>query len=188
MYKLCKTEQSAARQRSLELGLLEAMGSRHYDQITVSDLCDGMQIPRKSFYRYFSSKDGALHALVDHTLMEYDRGSGWLLTKGDSAKKELEGLFRFWKDQKKLLDALKRSNLSGILMERAIENALNVAGLNRYQDKNAIVTGEEHTAAFVSCGLMSMIVQWHQSGYALSVRQMAAIADGILTKPLLKEV
>ena len=187
MYKLCKTEQSAARQRSLELGLLEAMGSRHYEQITVSDLCDGMQVPRKSFYRYFSGKDGALHALIDHTLMEYDRGSGWLLHGGNSTRKELEGLFQFWKDQKKLLDALRRSNLSGILMERAIGNALDVAGLNRRQEQKALVTQEEHAAVFVSCGLMSMIVQWHHSGYALSVRQMAAIAAGILTKPLMTE-
>ena len=71
MYKLCKTQQSAARQRQLELGLLQAMLEQHYEEVSVSDLCDRMQIPRKSFYRYFSGKDGALHALIDHTLLEF---------------------------------------------------------------------------------------------------------------------
>ena len=71
MYKLCKTEQSAARQRQLEQGLLQVMSTSRYEDINVSGLCQKMGIPRKSFYRYFSSKDGALHALIDHTLMEY---------------------------------------------------------------------------------------------------------------------
>ena len=72
MYKLCKTEQSAQRQRELEQGLLAIMNSTRYEDITVSDMCQKLNIPRKSFYRYFSSKDGALHALIDHTLMEFE--------------------------------------------------------------------------------------------------------------------
>ena len=51
MYKLCKTEQSAQRQRSLEEGLLTAMKTKRYEEITISDLCSQMGIPRKSFYR-----------------------------------------------------------------------------------------------------------------------------------------
>ena len=58
MYKLCKTEQSANRQRQLENGLLAAMLSRHYEEISVSDLCDNLNIPRKSFYRYFPVRTG----------------------------------------------------------------------------------------------------------------------------------
>jgi len=72
MYKLCKTEQSAARQRELEQGLLEIMANKRFDDISVSDLCEKIGIPRKSFYRYFSGKDGALYALIDHTLMAYE--------------------------------------------------------------------------------------------------------------------
>ena len=68
MYKLCKTEQSALRQRELEEGLLKTMSVHHYDDISVSDLCQQMDIPRKSFYRYFSSKDGALFALIEKTV------------------------------------------------------------------------------------------------------------------------
>ena len=51
MYKLCKTEQSAQRQRELEYGLLDAMLVKNYEDISISDLCDHLQIPRKSFYR-----------------------------------------------------------------------------------------------------------------------------------------
>lgn len=72
MYKLCKTEQSAQRQRQLEAGLLAVMGKTRYEDISISDLCEQIGVPRKTFYRYFSGKDGALHALIDHTLMSFE--------------------------------------------------------------------------------------------------------------------
>ena len=81
MYKLCKTEQSAQRQRQLEEGLLAAMRTKRYEEITISDLCDQMGIPRKSFYRYFSGKDGALHALIDHALLDYESFTAEFLKK-----------------------------------------------------------------------------------------------------------
>ena len=70
MYKICKTDQSAARQREIELGLLSMMLEQPFESITISDLCDRLCIPRKAFYRYFSGKDGALFALIDHTMLE----------------------------------------------------------------------------------------------------------------------
>ena len=66
MYKQCETEQSAARQRRMEQGLLEMMGQKRYEDISVSDLCAFLGVPRKTFYRYFSGKDGALFSLIDH--------------------------------------------------------------------------------------------------------------------------
>lgn len=186
MYKLCKTEQSAARQRKLELRLLEAMGSHPYEQITVSDLCQWMQIPRKSFYRYFSGKDGALHALIDHTLMEFGEGNCKWIGPDHASRIELEALFRFWNGQRPLLDALSRNGLSGVLIERGIYYALEVAGYEVPEEARMAASEETQAAVFVACGLMSMIVQWQRSGYALSAEQLASIATGILTKPLLK--
>ena len=95
MYKQCRTEQSAARQRELLKGLLQIMNQQHYDEITVSSFCEQMQIPRKSFYRYFSSKEGALHALIDYTLMEFEGFSQTRMKGGSSAQEELERLFSY---------------------------------------------------------------------------------------------
>jgi len=53
------------------MGLLQLMLRKNYEDISVSDLCDHLQIPRKAFYRYFTSKDGALYALIDHTLASF---------------------------------------------------------------------------------------------------------------------
>ena len=58
MYKICTTQTARQRQRELENGLLRFMLHHQYENIIVSELCDSLQIPRKAFYRYFSSKEG----------------------------------------------------------------------------------------------------------------------------------
>ena len=188
MYKFCKSEQSAERQRELEQGLLKAMGSYHYDEISVSDLCDQMGVPRKSFYRYFSGKDSALHALIDHTLLELE---SFPVTVIRSNKRtfiqELENFFQFWKKQKPLLDALERSGLSGVLVVRAIDHALsNNSVVKQLQNKESPAVLEYGTQ-FGVCGLMSMVLSWHHSHYEQSPEQMAQIVLQLLTMPLLSE-
>ena len=174
MYKLCKTEQSARRQRELELGLLEAMKSQQYEVISISDLCDRMAIPRKSFYRYFSNKDGALMALLDHSLMEFDQNRDG----GD-----LELFFQFWYERRDLLEALMRSRLSGMLVDRATRHAVHERMMPGYLIQKDSQT--QHMAmTFAVCGLLSMVMQWQQNSYQETPEQMAHIANMMLTKPL----
>jgi len=187
LYKQCRTEQSAARQRELEQGLLEAMEEQLFVDITVSDLCDRMGIPRKSFYRYFSSKEGALSALLDHTLLEFESGSRDVFFGGQGLEKTLEWFFRFWKEQKRLLDALERSGLSGHLVLRAIEYAKMSAGTPLRFMLNEEKLAREYGTSFMVCGLMAMVLQWHHNGYPLQPQQMAAIALQMTTNPLVME-
>ncbi len=185
VYKLCKTEQSAQRQRQLEQGLLDMMHLVRYEDIMVSDLCEKMQIPRKSFYRYFSGKEGALHALIDHTMLEYEPFSH-MQQKGKkrSLRLELETFFEFWLSRKPFLDALERSNLSGLMLERAIAYSIS-EGVFPVR----FIPGEEmhirqQVVMFAVCGLLSMMLQWHHGGYKESVQNMARVAKRLLNQPL----
>ena len=187
MYKLCKTEQSAARQRQLEIGLLEAMSSHHYEEISVSDLCDQMQVPRKSFYRYFSGKDGALHALIDHTLLEYEGEPFHSSNRDGRTRLQLESFFLFWQQHKALLDALQRSGLSGVLIERAITHSVNDASICSNFSSRQEKIEMEHATMFAVCGLMSMMLQWHHDNYPMTTREMAAIAVRILTQHCIRK-
>ena len=187
MYKFCKTEQSSQRQRELEQGLLAMMAYQRFEEISVSDLCDRMGIPRKSFYRYFSSKDGALHALLDHTIMEfYDTGSIEGL-RGGTPTGDLERFFLFWKNHNKMLEAVLRSNLSGMLVERAVSLAkqeeLMPGYVREWEDMMKDVA-----MSFVVCGLMSMVLQWHKEGYRIPTEQMAKAAVTMLSRPLIPSI
>ena len=169
----------------LEQGLLKAMASHHYDEISVSDLCEQTGVPRKSFYRYFSGKDGALHALIDHTLLEYE---GFSMRRINSAmpltQGELEAFFQFWRNHKALLDALARSGLSGVLIERTIDHALEEIGAPRRSRNQSPPDLRAHATMFSVCGMMSMVVTWHSDNYFQDHRQMAQVALKLVTEPL----
>ena len=53
MAKVCINEKTAARQRWIEKGLLERMEKCRFEDITVTDLCQQLDLSRRSFYRYF---------------------------------------------------------------------------------------------------------------------------------------
>ena len=184
MYKQCQTESSARRQRELEQGLLQIMLKKQYDEISVSDLCQQIGVPRKSFYRYFSGKDGALYAMIDHAIMDYDvyttyPGQGARETPGGF----MEGVFHYWIQHKELLDALKKSSFSGLLIQRAMEFSNDMDTIPRFLqigDKRL----REYGTMFMVCGLMTMIVQWHYDGFTKSAEEMAKLAMQLLTQPL----
>lgn len=184
MYKLCKSEQSAARQKWLEQGLLQAMGEKPYEEISISDLCDQMGIPRKSFYRYFSNKDGALFALLDHTLMEFEQADpNWKADSNSRAIGDLEQFFAFWHEHKLLLEALMRNRLSGLLVERATAHAFRERMMPSYLLKKD-EKSQQMALTFAICGLLSMVIQWHQDGYQETPTYMAQLATMMLSHPL----
>lgn len=184
MYKQCRTEQSAARQRELEQGLLRLLSRRHYDEISVMDLCQELKIPRKSFYRYFTSKDGALFALIDHALLDYDRHTLW---RGEQQKrlpqKYMESALSYWVENRELLDALARSGLTGLLVQRAIEYAREMDAMPFFLVSSDRLL-RDYATMFTVCGLMSMIIQWHHDGFSRSVEEMAMLAIRLFTGPM----
>ncbi len=186
MYKICRTEQSTRRQRELENALLQLMCKRRYEDITVSDLCTTMQIPRKSFYRYFASKDGALYALIDHTLGDFYVSDFYGGMAKAGAEIDLERFFAFWYEKRTLLDALSASGLSGILMQRANSFAMGEGHMPR-QFKRLEPEMREAAMAFAVSGLMSMILQWHSQKFRISSKEMSRLAISMLTHPLISK-
>lgn len=186
MYKICHTAQSVQRQREMEQALLQLMLRKRYEDISISDLCDFIQIPRRAFYRYFSGKDGALYALIDHTMSDFFEDSPEKLQKRGAARGELEQTFAFWKDKKALLDALEYSELSGLLVARATEFTLREGYMPR-NFRQLMPELQEMAMSFSVYGLMSMILRWHKQGFLLSPGEMSKLAISILTTPLLPE-
>ncbi len=184
MYKQCRTEQSAARQRLLEQGLLQIMLKRQFDEITVSDLCDEIHVPRKAFYRYFSGKEGALYSMIDRALMDFEiHSTGTELYEPETPMGYMEQVFVYWTEHQELLDALKKSNLSGLLIQRALDYSRNIDTIPRFM----LITDRrlrEYGTMFMVCGLMTMILQWHDDGFSKSVTEMAELTMQLLTQPL----
>ncbi len=189
MYKQCQSERSAARQHELEQGLLTLMATRDYEDISVTDICERMGIPRKSFYRYFSGKDGALMALLDHTLMSYETYSArYYNSEKRTIQGELEGCFRFWIDQKQLLDVLERNRMTAVLIQRCIHSVLCNNALPFRMLPKVMQEDQESIVMFAISGLMALVIRWHHGGYVETVEQMAATAVHLLCTPLFPNV
>lgn len=182
MYKHCISQPAKARQRQLEAGLLAYMARHPYESIVISDLCDYLEIPRKSFYRYFSNKDGALYALIDHTLVDFIDvffKNGAVVTATMS-----EDFFKYWLTKKDLLRILAHSNLHGLLVQRAIDMAMKdteyVPALFSEVPKDM----RDHVLLFVLTGIMSLLAQWEKEDFRRSPKEMAKITLTILNESL----
>lgn len=184
MYKQCRTERSSARQQELEQGLLQVMLKQQYDEISVSDLCEEIGVPRKAFYRYFSGKEGALYSIIDRALMDFEVHSTFSETDdADAPQRYMEQVFLYWLQHRHLLDALRKSGMSGLLIQRALAFSQNLDTIPRFM----LITDRrlrEYGTMFMVCGLMTMIVQWHNDGFSKTTGEMAELCMQLLTQPL----
>ena len=189
MYKLCKTEESNQRQREIENILLKLMLQKHYDDITVSEICAEANMPRKSFYRYFDGKEGVKQALLYHTLEDF---SLFQLTRGQGIdyklREEFEGLFAFWKSKRDFLETFDKSGLIGLLVESSTMFAMKeYREVERYlsdsTDREKVISYQ-----FAICGLMTMTINWYRSGFMESIPNLARTATKIITKPLFENL
>ena len=185
MYKLCKTEQSARRQREIENSLLDLMRVRRFEDITVTELCEYVGMPRKAFYRYFDSKEDTLYALIDHTLGEY---TGFEKTASELSHRNLQTeiaeYFAFWKEKKALLDVLMRNALIGILIDHSI--AFPVADrvdMGKFQKGRDKFT-KDIVMKFAFSGLVFVMLDWYRAGFRTSVQDIASVVCDVFTKPL----
>lgn len=184
MYKICKTEESAQRQREFEVSLLELMKTTPYDAISVTDLCNHVGIARKNFYRYFGNKDDVLCALLDHTLLDYAKYEIADLSTSFTAPKQIVQYLSYWQKQKPLLDALEANGISTRLIERVLRHAWQ-------QDTGFLkileVGGKEvdpNTVLFAVSGIITLVVSWHHSGYKEPREQLAVSIFRLMTQPI----
>ena len=181
MYKYCATEESVRRQRQLEQCLLKLMLTENYNQITISQICDLAGISRKSFYRYFTGKEGGLYALLDHAVFD---GASYYLPDHQYITSTLpiyQRFFQYWKEQDLLLVALGRNNMHLLLVERMINYIFQEENEFRIFFRDVLHEAHERSLFYIG-GIMTLVLDWQQNGYQKSVMQMAEILSDLIDK------
>ena len=179
MYKHCATEESARRQRQLETCLLDLMATENYAHITISHICDRADISRKSFYRYFSSKEGCLYALLDHAIFD---GAAYCLPDQPNhytTRLIYERFFSYWREKASLLDALDRNSMGLLLAERMLAYATQEEYEFRYLFRELAEESSERTVFYIS-GIMGLVLSWHKGGFSKSATHMAGILSDMI--------
>ncbi len=182
MYKECKTTQSANRQIGIAHILSEMMLTKPYEEISVSELCKKADIPRKSFYRYFDTKDDAFNFLVDKMLIECDT----LLDRGKTMdlavdKELLTQRFRYFKEHKNLIGAIANNRMSIPTIQRVCETVV-----SQISNFGIMVSMEDRMKiAMVTSVIFAIIMSWHHSDYETPCENLADMTYELLTKPLI---
>ena len=177
MYKICHTEESSRRQRELEQGLLAALCTQSYHKLTLTELCIQLKIPRKSFYRYFPTKEDCLLALIDHTLSDCNDTAlkGWDGSTALDKQVQLR-FFRYWQEQSRFLDAVRDNGLQHLLLDRT---TVIVDRMKEHRPESSFA--REQVEYFVAHGLMSTVLRWHHFGFRSSPEEMAEIFGRLLS-------
>lgn len=188
-YKRCIARQAAKRQKLVEECLLRSMADTPFNEISVSDLCQQTDISRTAFYRYFSSKEACLCALLDSTIMDFclfDMTYYEPIETTDQTGfyQQIYKYVLYWTKQKALLDALVKNKLDYLLVERLTELVLHeVPSVIRWLGAENPQYAN-HRLLFAFSGIMTLILDWHTKGYPLSIAQMAQTLTQLLRIPL----
>lgn len=180
MYKVCRTEQSLQRQQMIGRVLIEMMKKQPFHKISVSQLCRQAGIPRKTFYRYFETKEEVIDAYIDHLQQEYLLQLPTNLSRID----QVERLLRFWYERRELLDILIQNDMVGRLIARVVTVALREHMWSCYVPHGAEALHDDTVATFVSSGAFSCVLYCHYQGWQQDLQKIAGPIDELLSRTL----
>lgn len=179
MYRKCTTEKTAAQQHRFCVTLRELLRTTDYPDISVTFLCEKAGLSRKNFYYLFDNKDDALFAMLDGLVQEM-----YLQQNATAAMEdEILRIFRYWKEQRDILDFLARNRRAPLLLERVF---LHVSQEDFRAFRAMDVANHPRKQAFflfMLSGVIALILQWHYTGFEKSEEEMAGLVSEILLKP-----
>ena len=175
MYRKCVTDISVQHQHQVTEALMELMKKIPFEDISVTALCQSANISRRVFYHLFSNKTGALHALVDHRILDIEISRPEL--SGDALR-----FFLYWQDQREFLDVLAANGMSGLLLERMILAVLNENHELLYMlQHKGWGNYRKEIIIYSLSGLMGLVYSWYAEGYQKSPEEMAALLEQMMS-------
>lgn len=176
---------SSRRQKQIEDCLYDNLLQRPYTSVSVSDLCHQLEISRKSFYNYFPDKDTCFRSLISRKLRQCS-----LAVTADSLEQadrdqRIAIFLNYWKERRSFLDIIVRNNLVTMLIDQCIR-------FLRVEDKTVLKylnTPQLQNDAYVlACYVnvqITIVLQWHKSGYEASVEEMVCKYKRLIYEPLI---
>ena len=184
MAKQCQSEQTVRRHTALVLALLSLLRTRSLQEISVKDICQTADIPRRTFYHYFTGKEDLVAALIRDLLLDCDLAILPQSTDGpDRQRESLARFFRFWQQtHRETLELLLKNEQAPHIIRQAHQwicrEHLHTADSAQASDPRQLVG-----LATIS-GVYSLLFFWFQTGFQQSAEEMADHAARFLTQPL----
>ena len=181
MTVLCYTEAAIQKKSQIETSLLNLMIQQPYQSITVTDICRESDIPRRTFYHYFGSKEDVLESLIEALMQQCFLEVIFDIHLGrEHMEKCFARIFRFWDgENRKKLDALIKNGLETRLLAWSSQWI--------QKEQFGFMTKNNLDSKLAEIGLMvgmtdffSLLFYWSRGGYQESAEQMAKYAVWVL--------
>lgn len=185
MIRQTRTQKAEQRQNQLEESLLRLMRGNPYPRITVADICRDAQIPRRTFYHYFDSKDAVLDSLIGSMIRQcslevmFDFYGGY-----EAMKASLVRNFYYWRGTgRTMMEVLLDNNLEGRLVAYAQKWIVEErAGL--IQRPSLSIKQFEIVTMAGAASFFTILHYWRNNDYEESPEEMAEYTAWFLAEPL----
>lgn len=165
--------------------LLRLLERRDYSSITIQSIADEAKISRRTFYRYFSSKDAVLDSSVHLYMM---RLGAYLKQKLSGRPEDISfWYFSYWEQNIDFLLTMQKAGLIRILSEHFEQEVHEIAGLFRHgpqkdEGQSASEYYEKYKFAFGfrMAGYWRVTELWIQENPRRSAGEMSRIINQLL--------
>lgn len=184
MAKQVITDRAIRRQAELEESLLSLLRIRDYAQITVTDICRQANIPRRTFYHYFNSKDEILDSVIEKLMLSCNLNTMFDFESGVAAAKDSYlRFFLFWTEHRDFLELLLKHGLEGRLIlftSQWLHDGNVFLPFPRHMNPDLMGLGR----SVASSGFFALLFHWCRTGFRETPEEMAEYVTWFMTHPL----
>ena len=183
MAKQSQTEFACKRQALLENSLLKLLDSKRFSEITVKDICQEADIPRRTFYHYFECREDVLDSLVDNLMMDcYTEVQFDVFSGVEVMEESFVRMFCFWQgENRRKLDALIRNHLEARLLSHA-SKWIETEQIGFFRDDVLDPKLAEIGMMVGISDFFSLLFYWSRNHYQETPEQMARYAVWVLPR------
>ncbi len=163
------------------------MSKKTFEDITISELCDAAMIRRTTFYKYFTDKYDYFNFYISE-IIKKSRNSVSLNTITDNpieyTEKILSGYFEFMRQNLKLVNNLKNSNMVSFFfnsLQQQYESELRfiLIDVKHYPPSPQL----DFTISLVAGGLITALGWWLENPDTFSNKEIAQLIVETLSFP-----
>lgn len=159
---------------------IELINEREYEKITITDICKGADIVRKTFYNNFSSKDDVVRYLINSI---FDEMESRVDLNSLNIRKILLTLFSFIMENKESLILFYNRGLIRFAGECIATYAEQEQFITMYDKYFADPKAYKYVASYISAVLLSVVETWIKNNFTESIEFLAEITEALMDRP-----
>ena len=168
--------------QSIISALFELMKKKPYRDITVTEICDGAGVTRRTFYRIFQSKEAVIEGRFDLMFWQLKQTLEFSKTNTRSV---IRYCFEYFSKERDLAAVFVERDLEHTISAKIMEYVDIAYADSLYNSASFEPIYADYYHAFVASGIISIMRIWVASGFRHPVHTMTVLAGRLLSGVIL---